>query len=369
MNHRNFTAYLTIVALLLGPCAAAQETAPDPVKLSRDDLRSKAKKSVYFPEIQKASHALNEKIIDQIMAVRAVPTGELYEITLPTAQFEEFGDLVARRLNAKLDLADIENLDHQLRYFRDLMEVYPENRLLWPVLSSIPEANGDWITFEFTSSPVDGIRLNYLSMPNVSLGGGVGNKPQDEVLNSLADAIEPYRKAYTHIRVQKTRDDLERVIKDWDRYFSDGRSQFIWEIGATTLFHQKHFKKGGIVGPPSSQVILFHPNIVVENLDAAPDGDQLKGAVAIEWIGMNWWDDSWLGIPFGVSFTSLYSDRAGVDDVGHGVSLYFDNKYSIGWASHGGDDGFYVTIDTLRLIDDKKKRVEKYREKINGYLD
>ncbi|MGC4071196.1 MAG: hypothetical protein QM760_01485 [Nibricoccus sp.] len=66
--------------------------------------------------------------------------------------------------------------------------------------------------------------------------------------------------------------------------------------------------------------------------------------------------------------SSLYSDRAGADDVGHGVTVYVANKYCIGWASHGGDNGFFALLDALKFIESKKAKAENYRDRVSKLL-
>ena len=77
-------------------------------------------------------------------------------------------------------------------------------------------------------------------------------------------------------------------------------------------------------------------------------------------VGVSWWNEktSPIGYPFGISLASVYSDRASVDEVGHGIMFHFNNSLTVGWADHDGDDGYYVTVDVLSLMAEKKKRWE-----------
>ena len=67
--------------------------------------------------------------------------------------------------------------------------------------------------------------------------------------------------------------------------------------------------------------------------------------------------------------TSVYSDRPGVKSVGHGVTLYFDNKYMIGYANHDGQDGFYASMDFLKVFESKKTQVDRYRSRLKDFRD
>ena len=192
----------------------------------------------------------------------------------------------------------------------------------------------------------------------------------------MADAIYPYQENANAFTAYETRVKLTALAKDWDSYFDHARAQTFADIALTTWIEGGHFKKGYLVGPPDRQWFALHPNFVLENVEAAPDGENSKISLSIEWIGVNWWQNSVIGIPFGVSLTSLYSDRAGVEDVGHGVTLYFDNKYAIGYANHskgkydlsGDAVGYYVSVDLLQSFESKTKQVVRYRDRISGIL-
>ena len=152
---------------------------------------------------------------------------------------------------------------------------------------------------------------------------------------------------------------------------NDARSQTITDIWITTLIEKDHLSQGHLVGPMPRQWTALHPNIVIENVRGAASGNQLENALAIEWFGVNWWDKdtSPVGFPFGISLTSLYSDRANSDNVGHGIMFHINNKFSFGWASHGGDDGYYITLDLLKLVGDNKKKWKKYIASIKKFGD
>lgn len=135
------------------------------------------------------------------------------------------------------------------------------------------------------------------------------------------------------------------------------KSQTALEVFLTTYANKKHFKKDHLVAPPPLQIIALHPNMVYNSLEKAADGNQLEFGLGVEWIGVNFWD--WK-VPFGASLASVYIDRAEVKDVGHGFQFHFYNQYSIGWAKHDHDDSFYVTIDLLKLFEDKRKKMDEY---------
>ena len=40
--------------------------------------------------------------------------------------------------------------------------------------------------------------------------------------------------------------------------------------------------------------------------------------------------------------------------------LHIHNKYSIGWAKGDDDSGVFVTIDLLKMVEDKKAQINRY---------
>ena len=154
----------------------------------------------------------------------------------------------------------------------------------------------------------------------------------------------------------------------WDEFFNESRSQTLLEMIINGAIFQKENKEHKFAEPPSWQLIFMHPTIVVENVPEAVDGDQLKEAIMIEAIGADWWQqDKWY-LPSGGSFVVTYSDRSGVDDWGYGIALNFKSKFTLGASNHGGDIGAFITIDFLKLIQDKASTIKSYRESVNFKL-
>ncbi|MBC52751.1 MAG: hypothetical protein CMQ34_02840 [Gammaproteobacteria bacterium] len=181
------------------------------------------------------------------------------------------------------------------------------------------------------------------------------NKSCRDLFNDFADAFNPYRSAYDRLYDNTTL--LSGMAKNWDEFLEVSKSQTLLEVWFTTLAHRGHFRSDHLVGPPSYQVIALHPQVIYNSMDKAADGNNTEFGLAVEWLGVNFWD---LKLPFGFSVASVYADRAEVDDVGHGFLLHFDNRYSIGWADHGDEESVYVTIDLLKLIGDKRSKFDQY---------
>jgi len=158
---------------------------------------------------------------------------------------------------------------------------------------------------------------------------------------------------------------LSFLEKRWENFYQKSKSQTLWEMAINGSFFQKDNREHEFAEPPSWQLIVMHPTVVVESVSGAIDGDQLKEAVMIEAIGADWWQqDKWF-LPSGGSFIAIYSDRADVDDWGYGFALNFDSKFTLGASDHGGDLGVFVTIDLLKLIQNKASIIDSYRGSLN----
>jgi hypothetical protein len=100
---------------------------------------------------------------------------------------------------------------------------------------------------------------------------------------------------------------------------------------------------------------------VIENVDAALEGDQTKEALLIEAVGVNWWSERPWYMPSGGSLVALYSDRSATADVGYGVAVHFRGVYTVGYAVHDGDDGVFISVDLLKFFQDKRKIISTYQ--------
>jgi hypothetical protein len=189
----------------------------------------------------------------------------------------------------------------------------------------------------------------------------------DAVLDDLANAINYYRFSYASLKAAEAVDGLNRLSDRWDSFLDSGRSQTILDLTVTTAIERRGFRQGFLVAPPKRQWTLMHPDLGYEHIPGAPSGQRDSLSIVFEWFGVNWWSsDSPLGnIPFGVSLASVYADRPDLPSAGHGLVLHFDNRYSLGWTRRGGSDGFFVSIDLLRLVDNKRERLDRYRRKLD----
>lgn len=189
------------------------------------------------------------------------------------------------------------------------------------------------------------------------------------LVDDFKAALDPYKQSYASKTANDTVNKLGVLSAQWDKFLTEARSQTMLDIALTTLMEDAHFKKGYLVGPPVRQWTLLHPSLVYEAVSDAPDGEQNKMSVAIEWFGVNWWSNNspFFHIPFGISLASVYTDRAGVEDTGHGVMFHFNNAYSIGWSDRDGADGIYLSIDLLKAIEDKQSQFNRYKVRFSQY--
>jgi hypothetical protein len=193
------------------------------------------------------------------------------------------------------------------------------------------------------------------------------------VFLDLKGAINDYQVNAGEKRLETELAKLQNEAYQWDVYFQQGRAQTWLDLLLSTTIHRSNtdWKTKKSLAPPSTQYFLLHPNAVLEYVDAAPDGDQLKGAISVEWIGINWWKgipipgtDKFL--PIGISATSLYSDRPNIDDVGHGVTFYLWNKYALGYSNHGGDHGVFLSMDLMQAFDKADQKRAAYTAILKG---
>jgi hypothetical protein len=182
-----------------------------------------------------------------------------------------------------------------------------------------------------------------------------------EIFDDFASAFNPYRSGYdeafdTNVKL------LEALGKRWDAFLDASKSQTFLEVWFTTLVNNEHFKKNHLVGPPDYQIIALHPQLVYDSMDKAPDGSNQELGLGVEWAGINFWDLTlWdRKLPLGVSLASIYVDRANVKDAGHGFMLHINNHYAVGWAKHSDASSIYVTIDLLKMFEEKKSQYDKY---------
>jgi hypothetical protein len=148
----------------------------------------------------------------------------------------------------------------------------------------------------------------------------------------------------------------------WSNYFENSRSQTFIDLAINTWYYQDKLKENRLVPPPNKQYFALHPSIIMHYSVDAEHGEQMKEALAIEWAGINYWQ---LKIPLGLSVVSTYADRVSVKSVTHGVMFHINNTYSFGLTTNSEQQhGIFVTLDLLKLFEDKKSNYKNYLNNI-----
>lgn len=165
---------------------------------------------------------------------------------------------------------------------------------------------------------------------------------------------------------------LDVMDKKWSAYFEEARSQNPLELFVNSRFSPKAGVGEGFAPVPTQQWIVLHPSVAMEYVRDSEDGDQFEEAIVLEMIGINRWNWSTSGDmkrPLGLSLIAAYSDRADVEDLGWGVMAHVNNRYSFGVTKHGGETGFFVSLDVQQFFsewtDEKKTRFAGYRSFLN----
>ncbi|MDD9893392.1 MAG: hypothetical protein OXT49_07805 [Gammaproteobacteria bacterium] len=153
---------------------------------------------------------------------------------------------------------------------------------------------------------------------------------------------------------------LKSLRAQWKPFLEQMKGQTAWELLANRCIYKNN--TDSFSAPPDSQLVLMHPTLLIENVSAAADGDSIEEALGLEIVGINWWrQDKWY-IPSGVSLLAVYSDRAGIDDTGYGLAVHFLSEYTFGYTNRGGEDGYFVSMDVIKLFQNKKKAFDSYYE-------
>lgn len=190
-----------------------------------------------------------------------------------------------------------------------------------------------------------------------------------KVLDQLSIAINVYQVDIVKNQYDKTYAILKEYDQSWTDYFNKARSQMLWEHMINSGLYRSEVTQNKFVKPPNYQVTFAHPSIALEYAEDAIDGEQYKNALALEWIGINYWNkDNFLGYPFGVSYTHIYSDRQGVNDNRSGWLLHLNNRYSIGYSDDGNLRSIFVSLDLFKLFEDKNQKLDRFKDYYRDYL-
>lgn len=190
----------------------------------------------------------------------------------------------------------------------------------------------------------------------------VKNSPQKiacfGLLEDLKRAINAYKNSVVGGVAKDALQKQKSYTAEWEDYFMKARSQTVIEHGINSWIFKDEIQKPGFTLPPAYQAIVLHPNILMEYVGAANQGSRFKSTLAVEWVGINYWNRD---VPLGISLMTSYADRAGAKTMGHGVLLHINNKYSIGLTQRKGKIGYSISLDLLKLFETKQSQLERYQ--------
>ena len=194
-------------------------------------------------------------------------------------------------------------------------------------------------------------------------GGAPGNAllQCEAVLQQFVDVYAYAHDAYAAFERARFSTDVGCVVGQWDEYLETTRGMTSLELMLNSWRYRRD-EAERFRGPPRSQWVVLHPEIVFEYVDGASDGEKFDEALALNLFGVDYWQEDRWYVPSGGSLTLLYNDRADVDDLGIGVQLFFRSVYSIGYSNRDGDDGVFVSVDLLKLFRDRRTELDRFLE-------
>ncbi|PWG61448.1 hypothetical protein [Sediminicurvatus halobius] len=180
------------------------------------------------------------------------------------------------------------------------------------------------------------------------------------------DVLDEYAELYNHAQATYASDSalaFARYARDldaqWQAYLDDARSQTLLELTLNSYLYRRD-EDARFAPPPERQWILLHPNLVMEYVEGAEDGDQFQEALMLEVVGVNYWRQERWYLPSGGSLIALYSDRREVEDWGYGAALHFANAYTVGVSRRDDETGFFLTVDLLKLVENRRTILESF---------
>jgi hypothetical protein len=157
----------------------------------------------------------------------------------------------------------------------------------------------------------------------------------------------------------------------WQIYFNESIPQWPWELAFVNGPIYKYTLKNekGLGKVPDWQLIVAHPDVALEYVDGAADGDQFRPALLVEIVGADFW--SWedgakqkgpwgLPFPLGAGLVATFSDRGESEDWGFGGVLHINHIYNIGATFRGSDTGIFVSVNLAKLFENKRSKADKY---------
>lgn len=181
-----------------------------------------------------------------------------------------------------------------------------------------------------------------------------------DVLREFADYYNYAQNTYASPGAIAFAQTVSGFSREWDQYLDNGKGFTPLELLVNSYFFKRN-EKSYFSSPPEIQWIVLHPEVVVENVQGALDGDNTKEALMVQVLGASWWrQDRWY-LPNGGSLIAAYADRPGVKDLGYGIALHFRGTFSVGYTRHRGKGGVLVSYDLLKLLQDKQSVLKELK--------
>lgn len=342
-----FVVLLTIASVAFGQEGDEEETivrCPLPTEQSEK-----------FEALQETARTLNRELCLSFLEDKPAKILQTQNVLL-----SEFSEQATNTANEAFGEFNFSDLEKPFSRFESAIVAGDGRSRTLPKFVVDQNDSGTLHTFHFSDVANKGSFPSNRNDDCIAKSGGLSCS---DYMEDYARALNAYRVAYTSVSAANTQKKVRKLAAQWDAYLEDARSHGFFDVAFTTFMEREHFQGDSLVGPPPRQWIALHPNLVYEHVGNASDGDQDKAALAIEWIGVNWWsEDSWFfGVPIGVSVTSTYTDRPEVDDVGTGLMIHINNSYSIGWTHRGGDDGVYLSLDLLKVVQNNSSVLSRFK--------
>lgn len=164
-------------------------------------------------------------------------------------------------------------------------------------------------------------------------------------------------------RLREMFKEVAALDNQWDTYFEERRSQYVWELIFNSWRYRRALCRGlppqecasKLAPPPDNQIIVLHPTAAVEYVRK---GENDVNAVAIvELIGYNRWGiggGRLSDVALGASITATVSLGSQGERLGWGAMVHINNAYSVGAARRdigmGTETVWLISVDVGELI-------------------
>ena len=142
----------------------------------------------------------------------------------------------------------------------------------------------------------------------------------------------------------------------WKNYLSDTGFQYPWELTFNKMLHGGFNEVARNRPAPTSRLVALHPTAGIYYSTELADGNDADLIAILKLIGIKRWSfDQATNRPrhvWGASLTSTAADLEGIDDVGIGILLEY-NQFSLGYSKHGGTGIFMLNVDLASVLSNK----------------